>query len=61
MPLDLVQTVAFAGLMLGWPTLAFDTTPQTPPKASLVVPLVGAFGIDFVNGLLITLSIDIGR
>jgi ESS family glutamate:Na+ symporter len=26
------------------------------PKAYLVVPLVGAFGIDFVNGLLITLS-----
>jgi ESS family glutamate:Na+ symporter len=31
------------------------------PKAYLVVPLVGAFGIDFVNGLLITAAINIWR
>jgi ESS family glutamate:Na+ symporter len=29
------------------------------PKAYLVVPLVGAFGIDFVNGLLITAFLNI--
>jgi ESS family glutamate:Na+ symporter len=29
------------------------------PKAYLVVPLVGAFGIDFVNGLLITATINL--
>jgi glutamate:Na+ symporter, ESS family len=31
------------------------------PKAYLVVPLVGAFGIDFVNGLLITAFLNIWR
>jgi len=31
------------------------------PKAYLVVPLVGAFGIDFVNGLLITATINFWR
>jgi glutamate:Na+ symporter, ESS family len=31
------------------------------PKAYLVVPLVGAFGIDFVNGLLITAAINLWR
>ena len=31
------------------------------PKAYLVVPLVGAFGIDFVNGLLITATINLWR
>lgn len=31
------------------------------PRAYLVVPLVGAFGIDFVNGFLITAAINIWR
>jgi len=31
------------------------------PKAYLVVPLVGAFGIDFINALLITVALNVWR
>ena len=62
-----VMAGGFCGFMLG--TTANAVANMTAlverygpaPKAFLVVPLVGAFGIDFVNGLLIAAFIDIWR
>jgi ESS family glutamate:Na+ symporter len=59
-----VMSTGFCGFMLGTTANAVAnmgalTERYGPsPKAYLVVPLVGAFGIDFVNGLLITLALN---
>lgn len=60
-----VMSTGFCGFMLGTTANAVAnmgalTERYGPsPKAYLVVPLVGAFGIDFVNGLLITVALNI--
>ena len=59
-----VMSSGFCGFMLGTTANAVAnmgalTERYGPsPKAYLVVPLVGAFGIDFINGLLITVAIN---
>jgi glutamate:Na+ symporter, ESS family len=59
-----VMSTGFCGFMLGTTANAVAnmgalTERYGPsPKAYLVVPLVGAFGIDFVNGLLITVALN---
>jgi ESS family glutamate:Na+ symporter len=60
-----VMSSGFCGFMLGTTANAVAnmgalTERYRPsPKAYLVVPLVGAFGIDFVNGLLITVALNL--
>jgi ESS family glutamate:Na+ symporter len=62
-----VMASGFCGFMLGTTANAVANMGALverygpAPKAYLVVPLVGAFGIDFVNGLLITLALNIWR
>jgi ESS family glutamate:Na+ symporter len=62
-----VMAGGFCGFMLGTTANAMANMGALverygpAPKAYLVVPLVGAFGIDFVNGLLITATINIWR
>jgi len=62
-----VMAGGFCGFMLGTTANAVANMGALverygpAPKAYLVVPLVGAFGIDFVNGLLITAFIDVWR
>jgi glutamate:Na+ symporter, ESS family len=62
-----VMAGGFCGFMLGTTANAMANMGALverygpAPKAYLVVPLVGAFGIDFVNGLLITAAINIWR
>jgi ESS family glutamate:Na+ symporter len=62
-----VMSTGFCGFMLGTTANAVAnmgalTERYGPsPKAYLVVPLVGAFGIDFVNGLLITVALNVFR
>jgi ESS family glutamate:Na+ symporter len=60
-----VMSSGFCGFMLGTTANAVANMGALverygpAPKAYLVVPLVGAFGIDFVNALLITAAINI--
>jgi ESS family glutamate:Na+ symporter len=60
-----VMAGGFCGFMLGTTANAMANMGALverygpAPKAYLVVPLVGAFGIDFVNGLLITATINL--
>ena len=62
-----VMAGGFCGFMLGTTANAMANMGALverygpAPKAYLVVPLVGAFGIDFVNGLLITATINFWR
>jgi glutamate:Na+ symporter, ESS family len=62
-----VMSSGFCGFMLGTTANAVANMGALverygpAPKAYLVVPLVGAFGIDFVNGLLITAFLNIWR
>jgi ESS family glutamate:Na+ symporter len=62
-----VMSGGFCGFMLGTTANAMANMGALverygpAPKAYLVVPLVGAFGIDFVNGLLITATINFWR
>ena len=62
-----VMATGFCGFMLGTTANAVANMGALverygpAPKAYLVVPLVGAFGIDFVNGLLITAFLNIWR
>ena len=62
-----VMSSGFCGFMLGTTANAVANMAALverygpAPKAYLVVPLVGAFGIDFVNGLLITAFLNIWR
>jgi ESS family glutamate:Na+ symporter len=62
-----VMSSGFCGFMLGTTANAVANMSALverygpAPKAYLVVPLVGAFGIDFVNGLLITVAINVLR
>jgi ESS family glutamate:Na+ symporter len=62
-----VMAGGFCGFMLGTTANAMANMGAIverygpAPKAYLVVPLVGAFGIDFVNGLLITTVINLWR
>jgi glutamate:Na+ symporter, ESS family len=62
-----VMSSGFCGFMLGTTANAVANMGALverygpAPKAYLVVPLVGAFGIDFVNGLLITTFLNIWR
>jgi len=62
-----VMSTGFCGFMLGTTANAVANMGALverygpAPKAYLVVPLVGAFGIDFVNGLLITAFLNIWR
>jgi len=61
-----VMTGGFCGFMLGTTANAMANMGALverygpAPRAYLVVPLVGASGIDFINGLLITAAIGIG-
>ena len=63
----IVMAGGFCGFMLGTTANAMANMGALverygpAPKAYLVVPLVGAFGIDFVNGLLITAMINFWR
>jgi ESS family glutamate:Na+ symporter len=63
----IVMSTGFCGFMLGTTANAVANMGALverygpAPKAYLVVPLVGAFGIDFVNGLLITAALNIWR
>jgi len=63
----IVMSGGFCGFMLGTTANAMANMGALverygpAPKAYLVVPLVGAFGIDFVNGLLITATINFWR
>jgi ESS family glutamate:Na+ symporter len=63
----IVMAGGFCGFMLGTTANAMANMGALverygpAPKAYLVVPLVGAFGIDFVNGLLITATINFWR
>jgi ESS family glutamate:Na+ symporter len=63
----IVMAGGFCGFMLGTSANAMANMGALverygpAPKAYLVVPLVGAFGIDFVNGLLITAAINFDR
>jgi ESS family glutamate:Na+ symporter len=60
-----VMSSGFCGFMLGTTANAVANMGALverygpAPKAYLVVPLVGAFGIDFVNGLLITAALNL--
>jgi ESS family glutamate:Na+ symporter len=60
-----VMSGGFCGFMLGTTANAVANMGALverygpAPKAYLVVPLVGAFGIDFVNGLLITAALNL--
>jgi ESS family glutamate:Na+ symporter len=62
-----VMSSGFCGFMLGTTANAVANMGALverygpAPKAYLVVPLVGAFGIDFINGLLITGFLNIWR
>jgi glutamate:Na+ symporter, ESS family len=62
-----VMSTGFCGFMLGTTANAVANMGALverygpAPKAYLVVPLVGAFGIDFVNGLLITAALNIWK
>lgn len=62
-----VMTGGFCGFMLGTTANAMANMGALverygpAPRAYLVVPLVGASGIDFINGLLITAAIGLGR
>jgi glutamate:Na+ symporter, ESS family len=62
-----VMSSGFCGFMLGTTANAVANMGALverygpAPKAYLVVPLVGAFGIDFVNGLLITAFLNIWK
>jgi ESS family glutamate:Na+ symporter len=62
-----VMAGGFCGFMLGTSANAMANMGALverygpAPKAYLVVPLVGAFGIDFVNSLLITAIVNIWR
>jgi ESS family glutamate:Na+ symporter len=62
-----VMSSGFCGFMLGTTANAVANMGALverygpAPKAYLVVPLVGAFGIDFVNGLLITAALNLWR
>jgi ESS family glutamate:Na+ symporter len=62
-----VMSTGFCGFMLGTTANAVANMGALverygpAPKAYLVVPLVGAFGIDFVNGLLITAFLNVWR
>jgi glutamate:Na+ symporter, ESS family len=62
-----VMASGFCGFMLGTTANAVANMGALverygpAPKAYLVVPLVGAFGIDFINGLLITAFLNIWR
>jgi ESS family glutamate:Na+ symporter len=62
---SIVMAGGFCGFMLGTTANAMANMGALverygpAPKAYIVVPLVGAFGIDFVNGLLITATINI--
>ena len=62
-----VMSSGFCGFMLGTTANAVANMGVLverygpAPRAYLVVPLVGAFGIDFVNGLLITLALNLWR
>jgi glutamate:Na+ symporter, ESS family len=62
-----VMASGFCGFMLGTTANAVANMGALverygpAPKAYLVVPLVGAFGIDFVNGLLITAFLNVWR
>jgi glutamate:Na+ symporter, ESS family len=64
---SVVMAGGFCGFMLGTTANAMANMGALverygpAPKAYLVVPLVGAFGIDFVNGLLITATINFWR
>jgi glutamate:Na+ symporter, ESS family len=64
---SIVMAGGFCGFMLGTTANAMANMGALverygpAPKAYLVVPLVGAFGIDFVNGLLITATINFWR
>jgi ESS family glutamate:Na+ symporter len=63
----IVMAGGFCGFMLGTTANAMANMGAlverygAAPKAYLVVPLVGAFGIDFVNGLLITATVNFWR
>ena len=60
-----VMSSGFCGFMLGTTANAVANMGALverygpAPKAYLVVPLVGAFGIDFVNALLITFALNV--
>jgi len=60
-----VMSSGFCGFMLGTTANAVANMGALverygpAPKAYLVVPLVGAFGIDFINALLITLALNL--
>jgi glutamate:Na+ symporter, ESS family len=62
-----VMATGFCGFMLGTTANAVANMGALverygpAPKAYLVVPLVGAFGIDFINALLITAFLNIWR
>lgn len=62
-----VMSGGFCGFMLGTTANAVANMGALverygpAPKAYLVVPLVGAFGIDFINGLLITAALNVWR
>lgn len=62
-----VMSGGFCGFMLGTTANAVANMGALverygpAPKAYLVVPLVGAFGIDFINGILITMALNIWR
>ena len=64
---SVVMAGGFCGFMLGTTANAMANMGALverygpAPKAYIVVPLVGAFGIDFVNGLLITATVNILR
>jgi ESS family glutamate:Na+ symporter len=63
---SIVMSSGFCGFMLGTTANAVANMGALverygpAPKAYLVVPLVGAFGIDFVNALLITVALNLG-
>lgn len=62
-----VMSGGFCGFMLGTTANAVANMGALverygpAPRAYLVVPLVGAFGIDFINGLLITAALNFWR
>jgi ESS family glutamate:Na+ symporter len=62
-----VMASGFCGFMLGTTANAVANMSALverygpAPKAYLVVPLVGAFGIDFINALLITVALNLWR
>jgi ESS family glutamate:Na+ symporter len=63
----IVMAGGFCGFMLGTTANAMANMGALverygpAPKAYLVVPLVGAFGIDFINGLLITATVNLWK